>query len=282
MSDLRRINGNYLEEKIKKGHRLPYFLKTTGSSEEELFCYIDKNFSSKAARSFKKRLKSKGKPQTKKTTVKEVTSKVLEKTIEIEPECEINHEPKKTALEVLLEKEALLSTELCNEEALHADKISQRAALKKKLKAQHQKMKELTEMIIQLQKDFETNVAEWNSIGDEMKSLSSSIAEKRSLLEEVRAEIDSMKKISMFVYSNGEIEFENKGDFDPTVDTEKVSELFRLLVQNESAESLTIKSIKQLARLLAIVEKLKDESMKFLIEFDETAMKEVFDIVSQN
>ena len=195
--------------------------------------------------------------------------------IETTSECEV---PEKTALELLLEKETLLSNALCGEEVLRSDKISRRAVLKNKLKEQHQQMKELTEQILQLQADFETTVSEWTSIGNEMKELSAQIAQKRTLLDAVRSEIDSLKKISIFVYSNGEIEFENQGSFDPTVDSSKVNEIFGNLIQNEAAECLTIKNIKQLAKLLAIVEKLKAEGLKFVIEFDEPTMKEVFDV----
>lgn len=283
MSNLRIITGKYLEEKLKKGHRLNYFLNVTGSSEDELFDHIDKIFSSKAAKSFKRRLKSKGNSQKKaKKNTTNRKPEEAERIVEVTTVTETNQETGKTLLEQLLEEEELLSSEVCQDEAEHSRKISERAVLKNQLIKQRKQMQEIAEKCLQVQQAFEETVSQWNAIGNEMKSLSSSISEKRTTLEEIRSEIDSLKKISMFVYSNGEIEFKNQGNFSPIVDTEKVSEIFSMLVQNESAECLTIKSIKQLARVLAIVEKLKDESMKFLIEFDETAMKEVFDIVSQN
>lgn len=275
MSDLRIVTGKYLEEKLKKGCRLPFFVKSLGTTEEELFEYIDKNFSSKAARSYKKRLKSKGNQQKKsKKKAKEVKTEMI-KNVQIE---EVN--TPKTRLEQLLEEEQKLSDLVCEKESKHSDLISKRANLKNQLVDQRKQVQEIAKKCLQVQQAFEETLKQWNSIGDEMKELSTSISEKRTSLEEIRSEIDSLKKISIFVYTNCEIEFENHGDFDPTVDSEKVAEIFNVLVQNDAAECLTIKSIKQLAKILAIVEKLKAENLRFEITFEDSSMQEVYLIVS--
>ena len=264
MADLRIVTAKYLEEHLKKGHRLSYFTSALSCNEEELFEHIDKVFASKKAKTFKKRIKGK-EPASK-------TKKVQKEEVDTEDTViEETETSQKTPLEQLLEKEAK-----------HSRMISERAGLKNRLIDQRIQMQEIAKKCAELQKDFEETVYQWTALGDEMRVLTSSISEKRANLESIRAEIDSLKKISMFVYTNGEIELENHGEFDSTVDESRVSEIFGSLIQNEVSENLTIKSIKQLSKVLAIVEKLKANQLKFEISFDEETMKEVYDIVSQN
>ena len=275
MADLRIVTAKYLEEHLKKGHRLSYFTSALSCNEEELFEHIDKVFASKKAKTFKKRIKGK-EPASK-------TKKVQKEEVDTEDTViEETETSQKTPLEQLLEKEDQLSSEVCTEEAKHSRMISERAGLKNRLIDQRIQMQEIAKKCAELQKDFEETVYQWTALGDEMRVLTSSISEKRANLESIRAEIDSLKKISMFVYTNGEIELENHGEFDSTVDESRVSEIFGSLIQNEVSENLTIKSIKQLSKVLAIVEKLKANQLKFEISFDEETMKEVYDIVSQN
>ena len=278
MSDLRIVTAKYLEEKLKKGQRMEDLTSELDTSEEEIITHIKNNFSDRVAKNYIRRLKSK-KPSNKKKAEKdkEVKPEVMESNT-----GETESKSPKTELELLLEKEEQMSNEICEKEVMHANIISRRSGLKNKLREQYSQIKELEQKISEILRDFNANADLSNSLGDEMRSLSAQIAEKRTQLDAVRSEIDSLKKISIFVYSNGEIEFENQGSFDPTIDSSKISELFGTLVQNEVAECLTIKSIKQLAKVLVIVEKLQAENLKFEITFDETTMKEVFDIVSQN
>lgn len=283
MSDLRIVNAKFLEERLKRGQRLNDLTDELNTTEEDLISHIYRTFHERTAKNYIKRLKSKKPSNKKKNNTKknkEDKPEVMESNTEVEINTTGETESKspKTELELLLEKEKQMSNELCEKEVMHAKIISQRAGLKNKLREQYAQIKELDRKVSEILHDFNANADKLNSLSDEMRALSSHIAEKKSALDALREKIDEAKKITIYVFSSSEIEFENQGSFDPTIDSSRISELFGTLVQNEAAECLTIKNIKQLAKLLAIVEKLKAEGLKFVIEFDENTMKEVFDV----
>ena len=277
--NLKNVTGKYLEEKLKRGYRLPYFVKALSTTEEDLFEHIDKHFSSKAAQSFKHRIKSK-EPIKKNGKKKAKKAKKQEVDILVENSVQIEEVSEETILDQLLVKEEQLSAQVCQDEAVHSQMISKRAVLKNQLIKQRKEMQKIAEKALQLQQEFEDTVLQWNSLGEQMRELSASIAEKKSSLKEYRDEIDSLKKISMYFYSNGEIEFENQGDFDPSIDFSRVDEIIAFLIDNEDAEGLTVRSIKILAKALAIVEKMNAEHQKFEVTFEDSNIQEVFPLFS--
>ena len=113
-----------------------------------------------------------------------------------------------------------------------------------------------------------------------MHSLTESISDKKVSLEAIRNEIILLQKISIFAYANGEIEFENAGNFDTTTDSSSEAALFNKLIQNNVVESLTIKNIRQLAKLILIVEKLNAEHLSFELTFEDITVQEVFNSIN--
>ena len=288
MSDLRIVNAKFLEERLKRGQRMNDLTDELNTTEGEMINHIKKTFHSRTAKNYIKRLKSKkpssSSPKKKKArNDKEVKPEVMESITEVEINStqEKESESKKTELELLLEKEDQMSNELCEDEIHHASLISQRAGLKSKLRDQYAQIKELEQKISQILSDFNANAAELNSLGDEMKELTVSITEKRNELEAHRKEIAKAKKVSMFIFANGEMEIESQCDLDFSVDTDKAHAVFNVLIQVEASENLTIKCLRTLATVSLIVEKLKFENIQYEINFDNETMQEVLNIVSQ-
>ena len=183
-------------------------------------------------------------------------------------------------LDTLKNKESTLSTIICSEEAEHAQLISRRATLKSQFQKQQVQLLEITHTLESLKNDFETTLSEWEKLGSDMYSLTKSISKKKSTLADIRNEIIMLQKISIFIYVNGEIEFENVGNFDTTTDSSSESELFNQLIQNKVVESLTIKNIRQLAKLILIVQKLNAEHISFELTFEDSSIQEVFNSIN--
>lgn len=281
---LSRINGKYMEEKLKRGYGISYFLNSLNVSENEFFQHLKKNFSSKAYTSMCKRLKNNEKSQKKFSSK---CSKVVNEasiatiaTTESNTERETVEVTSISYLDMLKEQEHELSSVICSEETEHAQLISKRAALKSQFQKQQTQLFELTRKIELIKNDFETTFSEWKKLGSDMHSLTESITEKKVSLEAIRNEIVSLQKISIFAYASGEIEFENVGDFDTTTNPSNELELFNKLIQNDVVESLTIKSIRQLAKLILIVKKLNAEHFSFELTFEDSSVQEVFDSIN--
>ena len=293
---LSRINGKYMEEKLKRGYGTSYFLKSLNVNEDEFFQYLKKNFSSKAYTSMCKRLKNNEKSSKKfgfKSSAHTTTAIVdVETSTATMPDFTYteNNEETETvevensisALDMLKEQEHELSSVICLEEAKHVQLISKRASLKSQFQKQRAQLLDLTRTIEALKNDFESTFSEWKELGSDMHSLTESISDKKVSLEAIRNEIILLQKISIFAYANGEIEFENVGDFDTTTDSSSEAALFNKLIQNNVVESLTIKNIRQLAKLILIVEKLNAEHFSFELTFEDSTVQEVFNSINHN
>lgn len=286
---LSRINGKYMEEKLKRGYGTSYFLKSLNIGEDEFFQYLKKNFSSKAYASMCKRLKNNEKSQKKFSSSKgsRHTPVCNEASVTTLPTTESSAEKETVEatnnisyLDMLKEKEHELSSVICLEEAEHVQLISKRASLKSQFQKQRAQLLDLTRTIEALRNDFESTFSEWKELGSDMHSLTESISKKKVSLEAIRDEIISLQKISIFAYANGEIEFENVGDFDTTTDSSSEAALFNKLIQNNVVESLTIKNIRQLAKLILIVEKLNAEHLSFELTFEDSTVQEVFNSIN--
>ena len=291
---LSRVNGKYMEEKLKRGYGISYFQKSLNVSEDEFFQYLKKNFSSKAYASMCKRLKNNEKSskkfgfkssehtttdiaddETSTATMTDFTyTENNEETETVEVEDSIS------PLDMLKEQEHELSSVICSEEAEHVQLISRRATLKSQFQNQKAQLLELSHKIEAIRNDFEKTFSEWEKLGSDMHSLTESISDKKVSLEAIRNEIILLQKISIFAYANGEIEFENVGDFDTTTDSSSEAALFNKLIQNNVVESLTIKNIRQLAKLILIVEKLNAEHLSFELTFEDSTVQEVFNSIN--
>lgn len=287
MTTLSRLNGKFMEEKLKRGFGISYFLKNFNVSEEEFYKHLKKTFSSKAYTSMCKRLKSNEKKfasKVSKATDSQINTAILptEKVEDIEVVNNVECETIVSLLDTLKKDESTLTKVICSEEAAHAKLISKRAVLKTQFQKQRDQLIELTQEIEIIKNSFEETFSEWEKLGLEMHSLTESISEKKATLESIRKEISSLEKISIFAYANGEIEFENLGEFDTTIEQSSEAEVFNELIQNNNVESLTIKNIRQLSKLILIVKKLNSEQHSFDLTFEDSTMQEVFNSISIN
>ena len=278
-TDRIRINGKYMEEKLKRGFCTKDFINHLNISEEEFFHCLKKTFSAKSYNLICKRIKNNEKKAGKLSNkqINETSKTVIPDTVHT---VDVEVENCILPLDVLKNQECKLVNEICSMETEHSKLISKRATLKKEFQQQQNQLNDLIKKAESIRKNFETTFSEWEKLGSDMKSLTNLINDKNSSLESIRNEIISLQKISIFVYSNGEIEIENAGEFEFKQETSIYEELFAQLVQNNLLESLTIKTIRQLAKLILIVRKLEDDHFCYELTFEDNTVQEVFSSIN--
>ena len=109
-------------------------------------------------------------------------------------------------------------------------------------------------------------------LSDEVKK---EITSKKKILKEIKQKIKTLQKVSLFVYMNGDIEAEN---FDiPEKEQTGCDKYFDDLLKNEVVEELSIKQIRQLAKLLVLLELLKEKELIWDITFESKVQQDVFE-----
>ena len=96
----------------------------------------------------------------------------------------------------------------------------------------------------------------------------------RTLLEEIRGQIADLRKVYIALYSDGAIEVENAEMVDITNDV--IIAGFNALVQRPEAEDLTIKELKAVAKLIAVVEDYERRNLQYEIDFENPKAEELF------
>lgn len=273
-----KFSGRLMEEKLKIGWTIDDFLSYLNVSETEFLNYLTKNFSAKAVFQMKKRLKNNQKKIKKYKNKKEGKSMTLS-TKESAP---VTANESKTSIDStscisivsLRNQEKTLVETICKMETDHAKLISKRASLKSTFQ-------QLRKQLIALQKELkekkiiaDSTYQEWLQISSEMHAITESISKEKNLLSGIREEIKAAETISIFIYENGEIETENY----PLLISKDLnsSEIFNSLLKNSIVESLTLRDIRQLAKVLAITTKLKAEQKSFEVTFESEQIQEVF------
>lgn len=106
-------------------------------------------------------------------------------------------------------------------------------------------MLELKEIIEQNQKEVEKISTQIAKITKRVTAENETISSNKQTLEEVKSCIMKIEKISVFVYKNGEIEIENAN----IPETSGWEGLFDSLIHNKIVENLSLKQVRQLAKL---------------------------------
>ena len=95
-------------------------------------------------------------------------------------------------------------------------------------------------------------------------------------LERVRMDIDKLKKVDILFYKNGMFELENFNTNDiPEMQLDQ--DIFNLLCEDETAEELSIKVIKQIVRLEQILQWFSTNQLSYEITFEAEEMQKVFE-----
>lgn len=272
----RQLNGKFINETAKKGWIVEDYLKYFEISEEAFFEALKKNFSKKAFQGIRRHLKSNEK--NKKSSSKSVSTSLENSDYSETSNSRCNQVP---SIKELQAQEQLLSDKLCENEAYKITLFTNRQKIKDNLLKQRDNLIALTKQLEESKNIVDNLCKDFVEINSKFDGVNAEISETKKLLENVRKEIQKQQKISLFIYDNGEIETDNK-KVSLLIGSIEESQVFNTLVQNELVESLTVKQIRQLAKVIILIKAIKTNGLKYEITFENASVEEVFGELNAN
>ena len=186
-----------------------------------------------------------------------------------------NIENMKKLLE-LQEIERNLVDKICEGEKELVSIRAQKRDIKARLNDEKQYMLELKKIIAEHQSNIDGIMKEISEILEKHDQLKAEIDSNSEELERVRMDIDKLKKVDILFYKNGMFEFENFNTNDiPEMQLDQ--DIFNLLCEDETAEELSIKAIKQIVRLEQILQWFSTNQLSYEITFEAEEMQKVFE-----
>lgn len=272
----RQLNGKFINETAKKGWIVEDYLKYFEISEEAFFEALKKNFSKKAFQGIKRHLKSNEK--NKKSSSKSVSTSLENSDYSETSNSRCNQVP---SIKELQAQEQLLSDKLCENESYKITLFTNRQKIKDNLLKQRDNLIALTKQLEKSKIIVDNLCKDFVEINSKFDGVNAEISETKKLLENVRKEIQKQQKISLFIYDNGEIETDNK-KVSLLIGSIEESQVFNTLVQNDLVESLTVKQIRQLAKVIILIKAIKTNGLKYEITFENASVEEVFGELNAN
>lgn len=188
---------------------------------------------------------------------------------------ESNIENMKKLLE-LQEIERNLVDKICNKEKELVSVRAHKRDIKARLNDEKQYMLELKKIIAEHQTTIEEIIKEISEVSKKHAQVKAEIVSNSEELERVRKDIDKLKKVDILFYKNGMFELENFNTNDiPEMQLDQ--DIFNLLCEDETAEELSIKVIKQIVRLEQILQWFSTNQLSYEITFEAEEMQKVFE-----
>lgn len=205
---------------------------------------------------------------------KHVSGEVLSrnsKVLETEMQPEIPEESEEMSLlDRLRAQEEVLISNICEEETAHEALIAHKHSIIDTLRFQRTELSRLEATIRKMAADVDDSIIQLSHTTGEIEKSNDRLSSLRQQLETTQAEIKAEEKIVIYVLSDGSIMSDNLA---LEAEESLYLPLFHELSTNVVCEDLTIKELRQLARLLAITNVL---DTKFDILFDSKAVEKAW------
>lgn len=191
-----------------------------------------------------------------------------------------NIENMKKLLE-LQEIERNLVDKICEGEKELVSIRAQKRDIKARLNDEKQYMLELKKIIAEHQSNIDGIMKEISEILEKHDQLKAEIDSNSEELERVRMDIDKLKKVDILFYKNGLFELENF-KYEDIPEMQLDQNIFNSLCEDETAEELSIKVIKQIVRLEQILQWFSANQLNYEITFEVEQMQKVFEKIHKN
>lgn len=273
---------------IKRGMTVEQAMEQLGLNSEEELKVMLQRLAPMGAKDMYRQLKRNEK--IKKTTSGSITDNVIESETE-----EHKEENKVQEMQVLNQEEQVQipqteksSTELLNEalqkeeqQSLELQKLENehKACMQSRLERMHalqtkkKEIESLRETLKGKREEISNLKFEYDDLALKMQNLDEKIRIVRTQLDDLREEIHSLRVVSIFIYEDGSIESESELAFSEEEETQFFTELVNL----PEMEDMTIKQIKTLARLKAILKTLERGEKEYSLVFEEQKLEKYFE-----
>ena len=247
---MRTLNGKFMEEKLKHCWTLKQLANYFQVSEEKFLKMLEDTFSTKAYKGMISRLRKNEKTFQRKHSSKSNSDTLsTEESIPIPTSFEEESPQKDIQLdtqehsnkdsetfETLKLQRENLQFSLNELELKHKTLTSERAQIKKEIIRYKTRLTALKEELHECHISVCCLVEKLNEKLDLMKDLNLSISETRQNLSSINTEIESLQKVTIFVYASGDVEFETPLQ----IEYPSWNNLFDVLIKNDAAGSLTV------------------------------------------
>lgn len=217
------------------------------------------------------------KPQQNPTPVNSKPDDIPEELLEIpekgepqEEHLEADPDEHTTRLVYLQHEEEELSRMAVEIEKQHATVKSIRHTHFNKFRNLEQKVDELVDMLEQLEKERDAELAEINKLGEEMNKLTEQYRPVRDRLNEIEEEIKDLTTVALCVTNDGLIEAPDNNEF--VVDVTGYRNIKTEISEREECLDLTMRQIMTLAKLIVVAEKAE----RFTIICDSDELEAAF------
>lgn len=310
----RNMDVKTINIKIKYGATMEELLEYFNCSEEQFEGYVKRNFGEKGKRDIYANLeKNKKKREKKKKGLRAgvnnakqqilIPKKVLfddqvkrktltdlleeDKVIDLPIVEQDRKVPEKSNIEnmkkllELQEIERNLVDKICEGEKELVSIRAQKRDIKARLNDEKQYMLELKKIIAEHQSNIDGIMKEISEILEKHDQLKAEIDSNSEELERVRMDIDKLKKVDILFYKNGLFELENF-KYEDIPEMQLDQNIFNSLCEDETAEELSIKVIKQIVRLEQILQWFSANQFNYEITFEVEQMQKVFEKIHKN
>ena len=262
-----RLTAKLIKMKLKYGWCIKDFTDYLNMSEEDFIIALQKQFSQSACNDMLMQLNKNDKRQRKLSSHQNQAT--VKKSSQVKEEF---NEKTSYNLEDLLAQEKKILDEICQKEASHAGIISERKSIRASLRKEKAEILELQKIFKKHEESIKSLIDRLEITSSNLTSINLELSDSNSELEKIRFQIESLKKVSIYVYGDGNIEVENG----KLVVSDTWEELFKNLTADISVENLTLKQIRQLAKLLVFVDYLRKQNKDFDISFESQNLQDAF------
>ena len=161
-------------------------------------------------------------------------------------------------LDDFLAEEKELSEALIVLEGIRKELIAKRREIVSAFTVEKRQLEELQAEVERHRKKVLELHAQYEECAEQIKELSGDIRANSELLEEVRNNIAELRRVTVFVYSSGNIELEHAQM--PQISDGKVTAEFERLISLTEAEELTVKGVRGIAKLRVMMRELPSDA----------------------
>ncbi len=269
---MRTIDDKLLKNNLKKGWTIEDFCRHCQMSVEEFMSQLERNFSKKFYDCVLRELKRNEKAR--KRNEKSKSTGLQQKQIEIFKPAE---KAEISTLDELLDKEEELKSRLITMEKNCKTLIEKRNVCGGKLSEEKLFFERIYQQILSRGKAVENLMKEIEELDKELTAEKTLKAELDRELKNVQNQIKVLREVSIHCFEDGRVEMEDVETLDwsqkfhdltSESEDESISKDSRFMQVRELAEDLSVKQVKQLAKILTLIEMLEQQGQKFILEFD--------------
>lgn len=192
-------------------------------------------------------------------------------------ECQENNSPNDFSdIEELRQKVKAFEDSISLESSTLEAMRKEEGLLLTNLRSNYEGFLEIKMLLEESQKKYEEELAKYENVEKSIRASKQNIEALKTQLTSSREELRLLENVVIYVFSDGSIATDNFSGELPKA-TNLTDLLFEKLSESDFFQDLTVKELKQLGSLKALVDLLKQMSRTFTISFENPNMKEAWE-----